>query len=78
MPVILPPENYDSWLRPEALGPEELSPLLVPYPADEMEAFPVSTAVNSPKNEGAHLMARMDEMPPAGAPPPERQLTLAG
>jgi putative SOS response-associated peptidase YedK len=26
--------------------------LLRPYPADEMTAYPISTLVNSPKNDG--------------------------
>jgi putative SOS response-associated peptidase YedK len=78
MPVILPQGSYDSWLRPEALKAEELSPLLVPYPAEEMEAFPVSTAVNSPKNDGAHLMARVEEMPPPAEVPASSQMSLIG
>ena len=32
-------------------GKEELLSLLRPYPAEEMVAIPVSTLVNSPKNE---------------------------
>ena len=31
--------------------PEKLQPLLVPFPAEEMEAYPVSTLVNNPKND---------------------------
>ncbi|AHY48284.1 hypothetical protein RradSPS_3001 (plasmid) [Rubrobacter radiotolerans] len=49
MPVILPREAYDLWLDPDA-EKEELLALLAPYPAREMEAYPVSTHVNSPKN----------------------------
>jgi putative SOS response-associated peptidase YedK len=29
--------------------------LLKPYPPELLEAYPVSTAVNSPKNEGSEL-----------------------
>jgi len=50
MPVILPYGQHDAWLEPEA-KPDALSALLAPYPADEMEAWPVSTWVNNPRNE---------------------------
>ena len=49
MPVILPRENYDAWLDPEA-DKEELVSLLRPYPGDDLETFPVSRFVNSPRN----------------------------
>ena len=51
MPVILPPDAYDAWLDPGAER-EELVSLLAPYPDDAMEAYPVSRAVNSPRNDG--------------------------
>lgn len=50
MPVILPADSYDRWLDPETEG--DLGDLLVSYPAEEMEAYPVSTRVNNPRNEG--------------------------
>lgn len=51
MPVIVPPEDYDLWLDPEFEDTKKLEKLLRPYPADEMEANPVSTAVNNPRND---------------------------
>ncbi len=48
MPVIIPPAAYDRWLSP--LDPDP-SDLLVPYPANEMRMWPVSTRVNAPKND---------------------------
>ncbi len=51
MPVILPHEDYELWLDPAVREPEELLPLLAPYPADDMEAYPVSRMVNSPSND---------------------------
>jgi putative SOS response-associated peptidase YedK len=48
MPVILPGRAYKEWLDPSPRSPTDLHGLLVPYPAEEMEAFPVSTLVNSP------------------------------
>ena len=51
MPVILAPEDYDQWLDPQVQDKEKLLTLLRPYPADELTAHPVSTLVNSPRNE---------------------------
>jgi putative SOS response-associated peptidase YedK len=48
MPVILPPESYASWLDTSIQEPDELMPLLVPYPSQAMEAYPVSTHVTGP------------------------------
>ena len=49
MPVILPPGAYDPWLDPDLHDVSVLTPFLHPYPAAEMEAFPVSRKVNNPK-----------------------------
>ena len=51
MPVILPPTTYETWLQPGDQNPVNLANLLAPYPADEMQAYPVSTLVNSPAND---------------------------
>ncbi|HSW96402.1 MAG TPA: SOS response-associated peptidase [Candidatus Saccharimonadales bacterium] len=50
MPVILRKEDEDEWLNPDNVEPEKLLKLLTPYPASEMEAYPISTLVNTPKN----------------------------
>ena len=51
MPVILDPKDYDKWLDPARQDPQDVLPLLVPFPADRMQFVPVSTLVNSPRNE---------------------------
>jgi putative SOS response-associated peptidase YedK len=51
MPVILDPADYDRWLDPARQDPQDVLPLLKPFPADRMHAVPVSTLVNSPRNE---------------------------
>ena len=51
MPVILAPENYALWLDPAVQAADRLQPLLHPYPAEEMLAYPVSTEVNNPGND---------------------------
>jgi putative SOS response-associated peptidase YedK len=50
MPVILHPEDYYLWLDPDFEEKEPLTLLLKPYPAETMEAYPVSRSVNSPSN----------------------------
>ncbi|WP_420632168.1 SOS response-associated peptidase [Candidatus Leptofilum sp.] len=50
MPVIVEPEDFDLWLNPEP-NPELGLHLLRPYPAEKMRAYPVSTIVNSPRND---------------------------
>jgi putative SOS response-associated peptidase YedK len=47
MPAIIDPADCDRWLT----ASEPPTDLLRPYPADAMEAFPVSTLVNSANNE---------------------------
>lgn len=51
MPVILHLSDYAQWLDVAPQKPEALQPLLVPYPATGMRAYPVSTLVNSPGND---------------------------
>lgn len=57
MPVILAPTDYDVWLDPAVEEVERLQPLLRPFPAGEMTAYPVSTVVNSPRNETEECVA---------------------
>jgi len=57
MPVILAPEDYDRWLDPAIQKPEQLQPLLRPYPSDAMLALAVSTHVNSPRNDDPDCIA---------------------
>jgi putative SOS response-associated peptidase YedK len=52
MAVILPPERYRLWFDPTEHSVEVLGPIMKPYDAGELEAFPVSTFVNSPKHDG--------------------------
>ena len=50
MPVMLMPEDYDRWLDP-ATQIDEARAMLRPYDATLMEAYEVSRAVNSVKND---------------------------
>ena len=51
MPVILSREAEAQWLDPATTAPEHLLPLLTPYSAEAMDAYAVSLAVNSPRND---------------------------
>jgi putative SOS response-associated peptidase YedK len=57
MPAILRPEDEAAWLNPTAKA-EEARRLLRPYEATELEAWPVSTAVNNVQHEEASLILR--------------------
>lgn len=59
MPVILPREDYASWLNPAHTDPADVMPYLRPFPADEMTYYPVSRAVNNPRNDSPELIERV-------------------
>lgn len=61
MPVILPADAYDRWLDPSEQPPEALDDLLTAYPAGEMEAYPVSRAVNSTANDAPECIEPVTE-----------------
>jgi putative SOS response-associated peptidase YedK len=51
MPVILLPRDHDLWMDPGVREAARLLPLLVPYPGDDLVAYPVSPLVNNPAND---------------------------
>jgi putative SOS response-associated peptidase YedK len=53
MPAIVQPEQIETWLTG---SPEQARATLVPFPSDEMLAWPVSTRVNTPKNNDPELI----------------------
>ena len=52
MPVILPKELESSWLDDEVQDPLSLGDIFIPYPAEAMRAYEVSSLVNRPSNDG--------------------------
>jgi putative SOS response-associated peptidase YedK len=58
MPVVLPESEWDTWLDVENHDVAGLRKLLVPFPAGELEAWPVSTRVNKADNNGPELLDR--------------------
>lgn len=61
MPVIVPREAYARWLDPDVDDPAALGPLLVPYPPEAFQLRPVSSYVNSAKNEGPRCLEPVAE-----------------
>jgi len=59
MPVILHPDAYNEWLSDDPRGVSALKELLHPYPSSEMVAYPVSSRVNSPQNQGEDLIKQL-------------------
>jgi len=54
MPVILKPGDEKIWLGSKDSA--EILSLLRPYPPEDMEAYPVSKLVNSPRNEAPSII----------------------
>ena len=54
MAVVLPADSEQRWLDGDR------TELLEPYPAEEMRAYPVSTAVNDPSNDSLALVEEVD------------------
>lgn len=65
MPVILDAADYPLWLSvPETVSPEDLQRLLrKPSPSSAMEAYAVSSTVNSPANESPECVAPLPSRP---------------
>ncbi len=57
MPVILRPEDEALWLDTTITQPTDLLPLLIPYPAEFMEAYAVSRQVNAPTVDNPECLA---------------------
>lgn len=58
MAVVLPPGEETAWL--DASAPGERAALLDTPPADDLHAYPVSTAIDDPGAEGPELVAEAD------------------
>jgi putative SOS response-associated peptidase YedK len=59
MPVILPEEQFAKWLDPNNENVSDLEAVLRPYSPSEMTAFPISTLVNSPRNDCPECIAKL-------------------
>jgi putative SOS response-associated peptidase YedK len=59
MPVILKPEDEKDWLNPSINDPAYLQQYLKSFDSEQMEAFEVSTDVNSTKNNTPNLIQQV-------------------
>lgn len=60
MPLLLPREAWTTWLDPGERDADLLRGLLVPAPAGVLAAIPVSSNVNSVRNDGPELIVPID------------------
>jgi putative SOS response-associated peptidase YedK len=56
MPVLLPASRWAEWLDLQNRNVDDLASLLAPAPNDLLTMYPVSTDVNSVRNNGPHLL----------------------
>ena len=76
MPVVLAERAWDEWLDPDNRDTEQLQLLLVPAPSDDFIAYPVSTLVNKPENQGPELLEPVaeEDVDEGGANPAQERL----
>ena len=72
MPAILDEEESKAWLRRGEITSEQVAQLTSPHPAEDMEATPISSLVNSPKNDVP------DVLTPVAPPPPPTPRQVQG
>jgi putative SOS response-associated peptidase YedK len=68
--LVIPPESFAVWLNREIHDLGRLSRLLRPFHPDEMATHPVSTLVNSVRNDSAGCIE------PTPIQAPEKQARL--
>jgi putative SOS response-associated peptidase YedK len=71
MPVIVPPEAFDFWLDPK-VDAQSAAAVISPVPEGEIEAYPVSSAVNRTANDSPMLMEPLRE--PEVVPEPVKRV----
>ncbi len=54
MPVIMKRENEEKWLQ--EIDISEAQKMLEPYPFEDLEAYPISTLVNNPRNNSEDII----------------------
>lgn len=61
MPLFLPRDRWDAWMNPELTEVAKIRALMdIPRPDDHLRYWPVSTMVNSIRNNGAELIAPVE------------------
>jgi putative SOS response-associated peptidase YedK len=64
MPAMLDTEQAKQWLCADERPAEELTDLLKPFAADQMEAIAVSTAVNNPRDDSSRCIEPQEPQDP--------------
>lgn len=72
MPAILDDEEAKRWLARGDISPEQVAELTAPHASDDMETTPISSLVNSPKNDSPEILQPVAFTPPP--PPPSKQI----
>jgi putative SOS response-associated peptidase YedK len=65
MPMVIAPDRWSDWLDPGCDDPADLMALLAPAASGGLISYPVSTAVNSVRNNGPQLIERIEPGPAA-------------
>jgi putative SOS response-associated peptidase YedK len=87
MPMVIEPARWPDWLDSAHDDPAGLMALLAPAAASGLISYPVSTVVNSVRNNGPELIKRLDPGPgdrgpdqsaPGGASPRSRSAASRG
>ena len=60
MPMVIQPDRWQDWLDPAANDPADLIALLAPAASIGLTSYPVSTAVNSVRNNSPELIERIE------------------
>ena len=60
MTVILEPQDYELWLTPRELSPDEWLPLMAGPAPDQLQFHEVSTQVNRPANDNPTVILPVD------------------
>lgn len=68
-PVIMEPDLFEAWLDVKNVDSKEAHSLLKPVPEDFFDVIPVSTKVNSVRNDGPELIVPQLEIHDAEADP---------
>ena len=66
MPVMLRPEDYDSWLDPGVTDSKRVVDCLRTFDAALMKKYPVSTRVNRPENDDQECAREISVLETAG------------
>jgi putative SOS response-associated peptidase YedK len=72
MPMVIPPESWADWLDPGNTDVADVKTLLAPAMAGGLASYPVSTAVNSVRNNGPELIKQvsLEKVGPLGPAEP--------